>query len=160
MPWIVPMLSADVWKGKPGKWFTWGEMTSTSQKLPNVPDTTERINLRMLCYALLDPLREHLRRPVRVTSGFRSDAVNEAVGGSKSSAHRHGLAADIKVKGLDAHALMQAAIEADLDFDQAIAYHPSRGGHMHLGLATGRQRRQKLWARKSGGYEPYDNTQA
>ncbi|MCH9733306.1 MAG: peptidase M15 [Actinomycetia bacterium] len=146
--------------GEPGEFFTWTEMTrsatATKRGLSNNPDLQQRVNLKMLCSTVLDPLRRHLGRPVSVTSGFRSDAVNEAVGGSKSSAHRKGLAADIEVKGLDAHAVMQAVLECDCEFDQAIAYAPSRGGHVHLGLATGRQRGQQLWAPASGGYEPYN----
>ena len=142
--------------GRPGEYFSWSEMTRTSQPLPNDPNHKERVNIKILCSTALDPLRRHLGRPVRVTSGFRSEAVNGAVGGSKTSAHREGLAADIKCSGLDAHSLMRAVIDSDIEFDQAIAYHPSRGGHLHLGLRLGRNRRQTLWARKSGGYELYD----
>jgi len=142
--------------GRPGEYFTWKELTTTSTGLPNDPVLEERVNIKILCSTALDPLRRHLGRPVRVTSGFRSEAVNTAVGGSKTSAHRKGLAADVKVSGLDAHALMRAVIDSDIPFDQAIAYATSRGGHLHLGLTTGRNRRQTLWAPKSGGYEAYD----
>ena len=142
--------------GRPGEYFSWSEMTTTSQPLPNDPNHEERVNIKILCSTALDPLRRHLGRPVRVTSGFRSEAVNTAVGGSKTSAHRRGLAADIKCSGLDAHALMRAVIDSDIPFDQAIAYAPSRGGHLHLGLSTGRMRRQTLWAKAGGGYEAYD----
>lgn len=142
--------------GRPGEYFSWSEMTTTSTGLPNDPSHTERVNIKMLCSTALDPLRRHVGRPMRVTSGFRSEAVNTAVGGSKTSAHRKGLAADVKVSGLDAHALMRAVIDSDIMFDQAIAYAPSRGGHLHLGLSTGRNRRQTLWAKAGGGYEAYD----
>jgi len=141
---------------RPGEYFSWSEMTRTSTGLPNKPDSEQRVNLKCLCSTALDPLRRYLGKPVRVTSGFRSEAVNTAVRGSKTSAHRKGLAADIKVSGLDAHALMRAVIDSDIPFDQAIAYHPSRGGHLHIGLSTGRMRRQMLWAKAGGGYEPYD----
>jgi len=146
--------------GRPGEDFSWKEMTSSSAAsrlgLDNTPDHEQKVNLKILCSTALDPLRRHLGRPVRVTSGFRSEAVNTAIRGSKTSAHRKGLAADIKVSGLDAHALMRAVIDSDIPFDQAIAYDPSRGGHLHLGLSTGRMRRQKLWAKKGGGYISYD----
>ncbi len=142
-------------ENEPGKYFTWVEMTRTGSGLKNVPDSFQKNNIRVLVQTVLDPLRAHLDRPVRVTSGFRSKAVNKAVGGSSSSAHRKGLAADIKVSGLDSHAVMQAVVESDVPFDQAIAYAPSRGGHLHIGLSTGRGRHQKLWAPASGGYEPY-----
>ena len=47
-------------------------------------------------------------------------------------------------------------IDSDIPFDQAIAYDPSRGGHVHLGFSTGKLRYQKLWAKKGGGYPVYD----
>ena len=153
MTFIIPQVD-----GSPGECFSWSEMTTTSTGLANTPNATEKINLKILCSVALDPLRRHLGLPVRITSGFRSEAVNKAVGGSKTSAHRKGLAEDIKVRGLDAHALMQAVIVSDIPFDQAIAYHPSRGGHLHLGLSEGTNRKQMLWARKSGGYERYDSS--
>lgn len=152
MPWIVPMLS-----DRPGTYFTWKELTTTSTGLDNHPSAEHRVNLRMLCYALLDPLRAHIGRPLYITSAYRSEAVNAAVGGSVRSMHKRGLAADCKSKVLDCHALVRAVIDADLDFDQCIAYAPERGGHIHLGMTTGRPRRQVLWAPKGGGYEPYDH---
>lgn len=152
MPWIVPTLS-----GKPGTYFTWKELTTTSTGLENVPTSEHRVNLKMLCCNLLDPLREHIGRPLYITSAYRSKAVNAAVGGSTRSFHMKGLAADCKSKTLDCHALVRAVIEADLDFDQCIAYAPERGGHMHIQMKLGRNRRQVLWAPKGGGYEPYDH---
>ena len=151
MPWIVPMANH-----RPGKWFSWKELRVTSTGITNNPGPAERINLRMLVYQCLDPLREHLGRPVRVTSGYRCHAVNDAVGGSVRSFHTKGLAADIKVTGLDSHDIMRAVIDSDIPFDQAIAYDPSRGGHLHLGFSMGKLRQQKLWAKKGGGYEVYD----
>jgi len=147
---------------RPGQFFSWRELTSSSTAsrlgMDNAPSNEQKVNLRMLCYQCLDPLRRHLGKPVRVTSGFRTEALNKAIKGSKTSAHRYGLAVDIKVTGLDAHALMRAVIDSDIPFDQAIAYDPSRGGHLHLGLSTARNRKQTLWAPKGGGYEKYNWT--
>ena len=152
VPWIVPMPS-----DRPGVHFTWKELTTTSTGLDNYPSTEHRNNLRMLCYSLLDPLRVHIGRPLYITSGYRSEAVNAAVGGSVRSYHLKGLAADCKSKVLDCHALIRAVIDSDIDFDQVIAYAPSRGGHIHIQMRLGRNRRQVLWAPKSGGYEDYNH---
>ena len=84
--------------------------------------------------------------------------VNAKIGGSKTSAHMSGNAADIKVVGLDAHQIVEAIRLADLDFDQLVAYSPSRGAHVHIGIRAGqwpRHRHQLLWAPASGGYEAY-----
>lgn len=71
-------------------------MTATSQKLPNMPETWEEFSNLRDTALLLDSLREKFGKGIRVTSGYRSAAVNAAVGGSKTSAHRKGMAADIQ----------------------------------------------------------------
>jgi hypothetical protein len=122
----------------------------------------------------LDPLREALGRPIRVTSGYRSEAVNAAVGGSKNSRHKTGEAADFKVGApeqgqvagtghLTHDELLKKIEELGLGFDQLIFYAPQRGGHAHVQICAGapqRHRNQVLWAPASGGYEPYSAPEA
>jgi len=137
--------------GKPGKYFTWAELTTTSTGLLNVPATSDRTNLRLVCKYILDPLREALG-PIRVTSGFRSLAVNTKVGGSKTSAHMRGCAADVKSYRGD-FTTWHIARQVDhlrLPFDQCIVY---EGGWVHLGISTGRTRKQFLYKPRQGGYE-------
>lgn len=144
--------------GRPGDYFTWAELEVTSTGLPNKPPPDVRVNLMVLVQTVLDPLRKHLGRPVHVMSAYRSPEVNAKIGGSKTSAHMSGNAADIKVVGLDAHQIVEAIRLADLDFDQLVAYSPSRGAHVHIGIRAGqwpRHRHQLLWAPASGGYEAY-----
>jgi len=141
-----------------GEFFTWAELCVTSTGMPNVPDATARTNLRFLCSEILDPLRRHLGRPVRVTSGYRSPAVNKAVRGSSKSAHMRGEAADIKVDGLTCTDIVDAIITLGVQYDQVIAYALARGGHVHIGIKAGagnRQRRELLWAPEGGGYRAY-----
>lgn len=78
------------------KFFSFKEMVATSQNLPNNPETWEVYSALRDTALLLDGLREKFGQGIRVTSGFRSAAVNAAVGGSKTSAHRKGMAADIQ----------------------------------------------------------------
>ena len=78
------------------KFFSLKEMTTTSQKLPNSPETWEEFSALRDTALLLDALREKFGQGIRITSGFRSAAVNTAVGGSRTSAHRKGMAVDIK----------------------------------------------------------------
>lgn len=144
-----------------GQWFSLREMTRTSTGLRNVPPDDVYANLGRLVHTLLDPLRNDLGQPVRVTSGYRSPQVNAAVGGSRTSRHMLGLAADIKVRGMEsttlAERIEQLRQDGFLDYDQVIAYAASRGGHVHVGLAPegSTPRRQMLWAPKGGGYEQY-----
>ena len=56
-------------------------------------------NIKTLAYQL-QVLRDHLNRPIRITSGYRSPSHNKAVGGAKNSQHLYGKAADIQVKNM------------------------------------------------------------
>lgn len=137
---------------RPGKHFTWDELTRTAQPLPNeIPNEEVAANLVRLCSVILDPLREAIKQPLFVTSGFRSLAVNTAVGGSATSPHPLGLAADVKCAGLTSLQLAQVLVDAGIKFDQAIHYDRSRGGHLHVGLPTpGRSFRQQILHARGG----------
>lgn len=78
--------------------FTLTEMiqsdTADRLGLSNQPNAQERANLQKLACNLLQPARDALG-PLRITSGFRSEAVNRAVGGVPNSDHRLGYAADV-----------------------------------------------------------------
>lgn len=78
------------------KYFTLKEMTATDTGLPNMPATwKEFLCLRETALAM-DNIRVAYGAPIRITSGFRTAAVNEKVGGSKTSAHCKGMAVDIQ----------------------------------------------------------------
>lgn len=82
--------------------FTWEELTTTSTGLTNNPNASEAAHLEWLAWNVLEPIRAAFG-PVTVTSGFRTAAVNEAVGGAPDSYHLSGCAADIIVdEGSDA----------------------------------------------------------
>lgn len=81
--------------------FTYDELvysaTAERLKLDNTPNERETEFLRRLANEVLQPIRDKWGRPIVVTSGFRSEAVNKAVGGVKNSQHRLGQAADLKI---------------------------------------------------------------
>ena len=88
-------------------YFNLAELKRTTTGIPNEPGEAATENLGNLVKHVLDPLRELAGSPISVNSGFRSAAVNAAVGGSKTSDHMKGLAADIVVghqfAGLEDH---------------------------------------------------------
>lgn len=140
--------------------FALREFIRTSTGLHNQPDPEAIENLQWLCRTVLQPLREHLGIPVRITSGFRSPEVNAKIGGAKTSAHMRGLAADVKVgapEPWDAPRFLRVIWELELPIDQAIGYAPSRGGHVHLGIAKrgAPLRGEYLFAPAQGGYLPW-----
>lgn len=139
----------------PGRWFTWDQLTVTNTGQPNPLTDEGRANLRKLVEFVLDPLREAIDRPIRVTSAWRSSAVNDAIHGSANkSQHMKGEAADIFGEGMTSRELAQAVIDAGIPFDQLIWYAPSRGGHVHISFNTSPrgQRYQVLHAPDGGGY--------
>jgi uncharacterized protein YcbK (DUF882 family) len=138
--------------------FTLAELTRTRTGLANNPSAVHVENLTALCVELLEPLRAALGQPVRITSGYRSKAVNGAVRGSSTSAHTLGLAADLKSIAGDAEHILRVLHGLDLpELDQAIGYDATRGGHVHVGLARPGMmpRRQYLWAPEEGGYQSW-----
>lgn len=129
--------------------------TATRLKLDNTPNKQERANI-VLTAQWLEKLRALLCEkygrviPIRITSGFRSERVNRAVGGSPTSAHRFGLAADIQAVGLsikqlayDIYDFIKRGLLPKLD--QMICEMPRGGGQwVHIGLRAGSQRGEYL----------------
>lgn len=81
--------------------FTYEELihsdTADRYNLDNTPKFDQIwVNLADLAVNVLQPLRDHFGEPIVVTSGYRCPAVNRAVGGSSTSFHAKGFAADIK----------------------------------------------------------------
>jgi hypothetical protein len=127
-------------------YFSLAELTKTSTGLPNQPNAAELDNLRYLCRQLLDPLRAALGEPLVINSGFRSEAVNRAVGGSSSSDHRLGLAADVSIASQPdsrsrARVILATLRRYNLPFDQIIWYTPDQSSHVHLGIRRSGNRR-------------------
>ena len=120
--------------------FTLGEMCKTSAKTAdgNIPSHVHIENLKRLC-GWLEMLRDEWNRrygegddPIIINSGYRSEAVNKAIGGAKGSNHLTGCAADIRVAGME-QALRYAVILLDIsdesreDFDELLLERSSRG---------------------------------
>lgn len=80
---------------KIGKYFTLDELTATGTGIENNPNSSALVNLRNLVESILDPAREKLGMPIKVNSGYRSQAVNSKIGGAKNSQHLKGEAADL-----------------------------------------------------------------
>lgn len=127
--------------------FSLAELTRTAQPFANVPGESEIARLRILCQKVLEPLRAHYGRPVKVNSAFRSLKVNRAVGGSSTSQHLRGEAADVEIPGVS-NLEVARTIRDNLPFDQLIleAYRPGvpSSGWVHVSYREGRLRRSVL----------------
>lgn len=103
--------------------FTLEEMTRSGtairRGLDNTPDGVVVDNLRALCLNVLEPLRRRYGAII-ITSGYRSEAVNKAVGGSRLSQHMRGEAADIYIGSEEKGVKYADYIIRHTDFDQLI----------------------------------------
>jgi hypothetical protein len=111
--------------------------TARKHKLSNDPSPEVLANLKLLCEQALEPIREKVG-PLKINSGYRSDAVNKAVGGSTTSAHSYGLAADLHPpKGCKA--LMTQILASGVKLDQVI-YERT---WVHVGLLNPRDKQKR-----------------
>ena len=118
--------------------------TASVRGLPNVPNAEQVKNLQHLCENVLQPLRDHLGKPVVINSGFRSQAVNMAVGGAKNSQHTKGEAADIKCKDYPYAKEIYTWIMDNLKFDQVILERKGKSVWVHISFRAGQNRQQAL----------------
>ena len=107
------------------KYFTIKELckssTATYKGINNTPNSEIVNNLEQLVDNILDPLRENYGKPIKVNSGYRCDILNKAVGGSSTSQHKYGLAADITAGSrLENRRLFALIQKMNLPFDQLI----------------------------------------
>lgn len=131
--------------------FTLQELTVTGTGLPNIPNAIELEYLRALCGSILQPLRESVNAPIVVSSGYRSQAVNRAVGGAANSQHTLGQAADFTVAGMSTRQTVERIQFLKLPFDQVIE---EFGRWVHVSIGP-KHRRQVLTARRVDGRTRY-----
>jgi zinc D-Ala-D-Ala carboxypeptidase len=122
--------------------------TAIRKGISNKPTAAHQAAMVALCANILEPVRDHFGKPVKISSGYRSPSLNAAVGGSNSSQHSKGEAVDIEIEGVDNRRLAKW-IEANLPFDQLILEGAKRGdpnaGWVHVSFGP-RNRRQTLTA--------------
>lgn len=105
-----------------------------------IPDDRIRRAVRLLVGNVLQPLRDAMRVPLRINSGYRSSALNTLLRGARNSQHTKGEAADIAAA--DPLLLAQTVIRNRLPFDQMILY----STFVHIShKPDGPQRGQKLY---------------
>ena len=128
--------------------------------LDNTPDDTQLANLVALCECVLQPVRDHFGKGVKVNSGLRTLAVNRAIGSKDTSDHTKGMAADIEIPGV-ANAELAQWIVNNLEFRQVILEFYTPGipdsGWVHVSYNPADNKKQVLTATKQGGKTVYLN---
>jgi D-alanyl-D-alanine dipeptidase len=136
--------------------FSLGEFTQSASAvklgISNEPTAEVVQNLQRLVTNILQPLRTALGLSVIVTSGYRSPAVNKAVGSVKTSQHSQGKAVDIVVQGVEPYDVVQQLITLGIEFDQAIN---EFNAWTHISFNAGANRNQVLTAKNTEGKTRY-----
>ena len=132
--------------------------TALRHGLENNPGPDELNNLLNLCANVLQPVRDHYQKGVKVNSGYRSPDVNAKVGGSRTSDHCRGMAADIEIPGV-ANADLASYIRDNLQFTQLILEFYTPGvpdsGWVHVSYDEQDLKKQVLTATRKEGKTVY-----
>ena len=142
--------------------FTLSELTKSEtalrRGLDNEPTQEVISALQLLAVNVLQPVRDHYTKGVKVNSGYRSPEVNAAVGGSRTSDHCKGQAADIEIPGV-ANAELAEYIKDKLQFTQLILEFYTQGvpdsGWVHVSYDPSNLKKQVMTAVRRDGKTVY-----
>ena len=138
--------------------FTLDELTKSQEAIrlgiQNEPSDEHITNLILLCKNILQPIRNHFKLPVSISSGYRSAALCEAIGSSSGSQHTKGQAADFEIFGMANKDLADWIVQ-NLDYDQCILEFwnekEPNSGWVHCSFNNAGNRKQYLTAEKLNG---------
>ena len=142
--------------------FTLAEMTKSEtalrHDLENTPNEQEISAMKLLAEKVLQPVRDHFGKGVKVNSGFRNQDVNQKVGGSRNSDHIRGQACDIEIPGVP-NAELAEWIKDNLEYNQLILEFYTPGvpdsGWVHVSYIPEDNKKQVLTATKKDGKTVY-----
>ena len=133
--------------------------TAIKHGIANEPSSEHLINLKAVATNIFQPCRDYFGKPLAVTSGYRSEALNDLIGGSKRSQHSKGEALDLdaQVYGGFTNAELFHYIKDNLDFDQLIWEfgNDEEPDWIHCSYTT-ENRKEVLKAYKHNGKTRYD----
>jgi zinc D-Ala-D-Ala carboxypeptidase len=131
--------------------------------ISNMPTEAHIANFKLLAEKIFEPIRNHFRCPIIISSGYRSKELNAAIGGSLTSQHCQGEAIDIDMDGTPngvTNRMVFDYIKDNLNFDQLIYEFGDSNNPdwVHVSYeSTGKQRKQILRATRSNGKTVYSN---
>lgn len=135
---------------KISKYFTEKESTVSATgerlKIKNIPTQDKKDNI-LYTASRMDKIREYLGVPLIVLSWFRTEELNKAVKGSKTSAHKEGLAVDVYSTKMSSKEIYNKLIEAQkkglIQFDQLIFY-PNQN-FVHIGFKLNKDQERNMY---------------
>lgn len=109
--------------------------------IDNTPNIEQIDNLLNLIFYCLQPIRDKLKKPMIITSGFRNPKVNFLAGGKTNSEHLEGKAADFIVKGMTPNQIIDFIVKSGIEYDQLINEYNK---WVHISFNKGHNRKQVL----------------
>ena len=98
----------------------------------NMPDINAIDNMLELIVNCLQPLRDKIKKPMIITSGFRNDIVNKLVGGSKTSEHTKGMAVDFVINGMTPKQIIDFIRKSGVKYTQLIEEYANNTSWVHI----------------------------
>lgn len=132
--------------------------TATRKGIENIPDGDDIFRLADLCQNVLEPLRSKLNSDLIISSGYRSIALNKAIGGSKNSQHCIGEATDLEVLRMSTKALYEFIKKSGIEFDQLLREYSGPNpsdGWVHVSYRKGNNRKECFIVTKVNGKTVY-----
>ena len=124
------------------------ERSQTAQRMgiKNKAGSGEIKNLTDLCYNVLEPCRAKFDKPIRISSGYRSEELCVAIGSKKTSQHALGMAVDMEIPS-ESNLKVALWLQNNVDFDQLILEYytgEANSGWIHVSFHEGNNRKQVL----------------
>ena len=113
--------------------------TAILNNINNMPDINSLDNMLDLVYYVLNPIRERIKKPMIVTSGYRNKEVNRLVGGKPTSQHLKGQAVDFVIKGMKPSEIVHFIRNTYIEYDQLINEYDK---WVHISYNKGNNRQQ------------------
>lgn len=91
--------------------------------ISNIPNIEQLDNMLNLIFYCLQPVRNSIKAPMIITSGFRCEKLNKLVGGAPNSNHLSGCAADFVIKEITPKKIVEIISNSDIAFNELINEH-------------------------------------